>query len=140
MLNKIEIFEFILEWFSLINNHEPVRKLTDKLNADDFELKFPEKTITNTEEFCDWYNTVTNKYFDQVHNVKNIDIEISEEKADIILMLNWEARSWEPTNPYSCYTNCEIIQSWILVKDPSKNKPAIKKYIVNYLKEQKGAI
>lgn len=137
MLNKIEIIKFVLEWFNLINNHEPIEKLIDKLDANGFELKFPEKTITNIDEFQNWYNTVTNKYFDQVHNVKNIDIEISEEKTDIILTLNWEARSWEPQSPYSNYLNCDVVQSWVLVKDYKKNKPAIKKYIVNYLKESK---
>lgn len=140
MLDKIEIIEFILEWFSLINNHESIEKLIDMLDTNGFELRFPEKTITGKEELEDWYNSVIHKYFDQVHNVKNVDIELSKGKADIILTLNWEARFWEAPNPYSNYLKCEVIQSWVLVKDPVKNKPKIKKYIVNYLKDLKGSV
>ena len=137
MLTKLEIYKFILEWFDLITNQKIVDELIERLDENGFELKFPETTITDVEEFKNWYKTVKNQYFNQVHNVKNIDIEISKNQADIILTLNWEAHSRDVENPYSKKINCDVIQSWVIAKNKKTNKPIIKKYIVNYMNENK---
>jgi hypothetical protein len=136
MLTKIEIYKFILEWFDALDNHKPINMLTEKLDENGFEIKFPDTTIQNLEELQNWYKSVKKDFYDEIHIIKNIDIEITEKQAEVILTLNWEARSRDIQEAYSKNMNCDIIQSWIMTEN-KENKPVIKQYTLNYIKEKK---
>ena len=129
-VDKPAILKFVREWFSRINNHEPVEDLLAMLAPDGFILQFPETTLSSEEAFRTWYREVTCKYFDQTHDVKQLQIASDEHAIEITLLVNWRAKSWEAPAAYSTLLNFDAIQTWRIDVLNGNRRPVIKRYKV----------
>jgi hypothetical protein len=129
-VEKPVILKFIRDWFSQINNHGSVESLLAMLAPDGFMLQFPEATLNSEEAFRAWYQEVTSKYFDQNHDVKQLQIDRDEGGVEITLLVNWQAKTWESPAAYSTYLNFDAIQSWRIEALPRGHQPVIKRYTV----------
>lgn len=128
-MNKFEIISMMRTWFRHISDHEPVQKLIPMLDLKNLKMKFPEATLTTTEQFAGWYATVSEKFFNVEHILKQVDIKISGDKAEVFLVVNWKAETREPLQALSTKIDCDAYQEWIVVKG-SDGKPKISSYDV----------
>lgn len=129
-MDKPAILKFVRQWFSLLNDHGPVESFLAMLAPDGFVLQFPEATLSGEEAFRAWYQKVTNKYFDQSHDVKQLQIDPGKDSIEITLLVNWRARTWEAPAAYSTCLDFDVIQSWRIKILPRDHQPVIKHYKV----------
>jgi len=129
-MTEWDVKELVFSWFRKITSKVPVEELLSMLNSEELEMKFPEETLQSYDDFKKWYETVTNKFFNQVHEVKMLDVEVSGDKAAVKLIVNWQAETWEPPSPFSQRDGSYVHQSWIVKKDAKTGKPVITTYHV----------
>lgn len=86
----------ILTWYHGTNEHLPVEQL-EPLLAFDVEMRYPNRPepFVGRQAFRDWYADVLSKYFDETHIVELWDITIGRNQAVAVVVVRWEARSWE---------------------------------------------
>lgn len=135
-MQKKDIYLFVRKWFHLITDHASVERLLAMLETEDLEMKFPEQTLVDTEDFKQWYQEVTNQFFDQVHDIKNIEVELDNDTAYLTILVNWRAHTWDPPDAYSNYIDSDAVQTWQIVKNEA-GELKIKKYIVEALKDNR---
>ena len=129
MLIKSDVNKLVYYWFKKLTDHAPIEEMIAMLSKDDLYMKFPETDFNNIDGFNNWYHAVTNKFFDQIHNILSLDISIESNIAKVTLVVNWQAKSWDPPEGYSKWVGVNAHQSWIVVED-STGRPVIKSYKV----------
>lgn len=129
-LSTYKVKEFVYYWFKKLTDHAPMDELLSMLHTEDLLMKFPETVLQNENDFRKWYKTVTNKFFDQVHEIKMLEVSINGDTADVHLIVNWQARTWNPPDPYSKWEGVYAHQNWQVIKDRKTGKPVIRSYIV----------
>lgn len=130
--------KLVFEWFKKLTDHAPLEELKEMLYLEDLTMKFPEATLENEKDFENWYKDVSQTFFDQVHELKMLDMVLNADTAEVKLIVNWQARTWDPPAGYSQWTGFYAHQSWKIVKDGSKLK--IKEYIVESLEDMEGPL
>ncbi len=136
MLVRTEILHLIRQWFRRLNDHAPVDTMLSMLAPDGFEMKFPEGIISTTKDFMAWYSDVTSKFFDQMHELKNIRIDINGDEADVTVYVNWVAHTWKTPDAYSVRLDFDAFQTWKVVK-AADGSIRIKRYVVDELEDNK---
>ena len=131
MLTELIIKSFVFDWFKMLDNHVDVSDVVSVLSNDKLMMNFPEATYTSIDGFIEWYNKVTNCFFDEIHDLKMIDIVINCDEATINLIVNWQTKTWEPPAAKSIWMGYDCYQKWIVTK--ANDKIVIKEYIVEKL-------
>ncbi len=139
-LTDWEVKELVYTWFKKITVKVPVEELLAMLNSEELEMEFPEETLRSNDDFVKWYKVVTNKFFNQVHEVKLLDVDISEGQAKVNLIVNWQAHTWDPPAPFSKWAGFDIHQTWIVKRDSNLKKAVITKYHVGKLEPMQGPL
>lgn len=134
-LSTYEIRELVFTWFRKLTDHAPIEELLALLKIDALQMKFPETTIDSRDGFIQWYEGVTRKFFDQVHETKSLDIELHHDSATVRLVVNWQARTWDPPEGYSRFTSMYAYQTWQISKEPNSGRAVIRVYSVDRLEE-----
>lgn len=134
-LNNWEVQELIYEWFRKLTTKAPLGEMLVMLSSKELEMNFPERKLRNLTDFKEWYNSVTRLFFDQVHEIKMLSIDIAGNEAIINLMVNWQARTWKAPAAFSKWQGFNIHQKWVVEKDQKTGKPVILKYEVGELKQ-----
>jgi hypothetical protein len=129
-LTNREVQELVYTWFKKLTDKVPVEELLAMLSAEDLELRFPEKTLRGYADFREWYTTVTHLFFDQVHDVKMLAVDLDGIQATVNLVVNWQARTWEPPAAYSKWQGFYVHQTWSVKKHTKTGKPVIVSYQV----------
>jgi hypothetical protein len=137
-ITKVQLYQLVRDWFRHINDHASFDEIMQYLSPDGFLMKFPEGIISCKEDFKKWYDDVTHKFFDQIHEIVNIETEIFEKKANITIYVNWHAHTWESPSPYSEYLNFDAMQSWEVAYNENLKKIVITKYIIESLESNEG--
>ena len=137
-LTRFGVKKLVYTWFRKITDHAPVEEMIDMLDSSALEMTFPEATLKNTADFKEWYKTVIHKFFDQVHEVKMLDVELEGDTATVHLVVNWHALTWEPPAPYSKWEGVYAHQNWTVRKDRVSGKPVITKYYVTEFESMGG--
>src|SRR3954454_5325317 len=99
--NEHTIRELVLNWYRLLDVHAPFEDVQSSLAQQDLEFRLPETTLRTIEEFRTWYEGVLRIFFDEVHEVKTLDVTIDGSRAAVSLMVNWKASRWRPPAPRS---------------------------------------
>ncbi len=114
---KLEITSLVREWFFAITMQQSEEVLLDKL-AGKFELKFPEATLSNRAGFSSWYQGVKEKFFDQQHLIRHLDINfIDANQAFLVVWVNWQAKLRTQDKPQSEHLDFDAMQLWRVVKE-----------------------
>lgn len=129
-LTNWDVQKLVYSWFRKITIKVPVEELLSMLSSEELEMKFPEETLRSHADFRKWYKTVTHKFFNQVHEVKMLDVDVSGDKAVVSLIVNWQADIWEPPAPFSKREGYYVHQTWTAKMDQSTGKPVITTYDV----------
>src|SRR3990172_6611869 len=119
-------------WYQLLDVHAPMVDILPLLATEGLEMKFPEATLRSLPDFESWYQRVIRTFFDEVHTMKELNVSVAPNgsKADIKLVVYWEASVWSPPDRLSKRLMMDAYQTWVVVPSPA-GKPVVKTYIVD---------
>jgi hypothetical protein len=138
-LDEVSTRAMVHEWYRLLDVHAPYEQVAPLVASDGLEMRFPEATLTTTEQFREWYEGVVRRFFDEIHEMKELDVAIEGNQAEVKLVVNWQARIWDPPEAKSKWLGFDAYQTWIVVPSPETGKPVIKTYIVDKLDPMPGS-
>ena len=129
-LTQGEVLELVYTWFRSITSKIKLDELLPLLSNTKLEMVFPEKTLHNYTDFAGWYEDVTHLFFDQVHDIKLLTVDLKEQQANVTLIVNWQSRTWQAPAATSQWQSSNVHQSWIVERDESSGRPVISTYKV----------
>lgn len=136
-LTKEAIKDFAVEWYKLLDVHAPQVDFLPLLANEELEMVFPEATVKGHAGFEGWFQRVIRIFFDEVHLVKEVTSEIKGNKANVKVVVQWEASVWNAPEAYSKRIKLDAFQTWEMKL--SDGMPVITKYIVDELKYHQGS-
>jgi hypothetical protein len=138
-LTKEEIDDLAARWYKALDVHAPIEELYDMLLDDGNEMLWPEGPTYGHAGFKTWYDRVTRLFFDEVHTITKVDPKIDGESADVEVVVNWQAKVWNPPEPNSKFLGFDAYQTWQVVRSPETGKAVIKRYAVDNLEAMPGS-
>jgi hypothetical protein len=102
-------------------------------------MRFPEATLKGQPAFVEWYEGVTRKFFDEIHDMKELNIDPAGDEANVKLVVNWQAKVWNPPDAKSKWLGFDAYQTWIVKRSPQSGRPVIATYIVDELRPMEGS-
>jgi hypothetical protein len=115
-----EIKKFAAAWYLALDQHVPVEEAYKFLADEGLNMQFPDGDIRNFDSFKRWYDRVTNLFFDENHNVQSVEATISGDRAEVRVVVGWQASWFEPPAAKSKRTAMDATQLWT-VRRSSKN-------------------
>jgi len=137
-LTESEVNQLAADWYKMLDIHVPVDEYVPLL-ADDVEFRFPERTVRGFGGYRGWYEAVTNKFFDEVHTLKKVEVTTQGDSADVKVVVNWQASVWNPPAARSERINADAYQTWVVTRSPRTQKAVIQLYIVDSLEYAPGS-
>jgi hypothetical protein len=131
-LTESEVNQFVADWYRKLDVHAPIAEVLPRL-VGDIEMQLPETTLHGLAEFTAWYDGVIHTFFDEVHTLQTLQITTTDDRADVQLVVRWEASRWQAPAPTSERLAFDADQRWIVVRSPTTHQPALATYIVNSL-------
>ena len=138
-LTAPEVKALVVDWYKKLDAHAPMVELLPMLADQDLEMRFPEGTVRGHAGFESWYEGVIRIFFDEVHELKQVEITIAREQADVRLVVNWQAHRWKPPAPKSEWLAFDAAQQWVVKRLPNSNRPVVVTYIVEGLTPVPGS-
>jgi len=130
-----QIQQFVADWYAALDRHVPYAEVVRYLDEDGIRFVFPETAVTTVDGLKQWYDTVTNRFFDEAHRVDLADVRFDGDVADVHVVVNWKTSVWNPPEPTSDRLEYESDQSWQVSVGPD-GRPRIRTYVVNNLVPQ----
>jgi hypothetical protein len=134
LLTTKEIENLAATWYKKLDVHAPLVELLPLVDGDELEMKFPEATLRSQAEFEAWYERVIRVFFDEVHTLKQVHSKITEDGAEVKVVVRWEASVWNPPAAASQRIKLDAHQTWFVVRDSETQRPVIARYTVDELK------
>lgn len=129
-----EIEALASTWYKKLDVHAPLVELLPLVASDGLEMVFPEATLRSPAEFEGWYLRVIRLFFDEVHTLKQVKSTITEDGAEVKVVVHWEASVWNPPAASSSRIKLDAYQTWRVIRDADTDKPVIARYTVDELK------
>jgi SnoaL-like domain len=137
-LTKESISAMVTLWYQALDRHDDLTLVLPFLVEEGLEMHFPEGVSSGREGFTDWYRTVTRRFFDEVHTVKQVEVSgLTDTEADVKVVVNWQARIWDPPGPRSQWLGFDAYQTWKVTA--GSGGPQILTYIVDSLDPMPGS-
>jgi hypothetical protein len=137
-LDDADVREMVTKWYQLLDVHAPEVDLLPLLSDAGLEMQFPEGPLHGLDDFKHWYETVTHTFFDEKHVLKEVNVTLSGERADIDIIVNWQARRWRPPLAQSDWIGFDAYQRWKVLLNAG-GKPVVINYIVDKLEPMQGS-
>jgi hypothetical protein len=138
-LNETKVRQLVEKWYQLLDVHAPEADVLALLSDTGLELMLPEGPVHGVDGFRRWYQTVTHAFFDEKHVLNEVNVTISDERADVDIIVNWQAKRWRPPAANSEALDFVAVQHWVVVCSAPKGEPVILTYIVDSLTPQPGS-
>ena len=138
-LTEAEVKQFVLNWYRKLDVHAPVEELLPLLAVKGLEVRLPETTLHSHADFVKWYEGVTHKFFNEVHTMKELNVKIAPDQADVQLVVNWQAYVWNPPAPNSQWLGFDAAQRWVVKPSSDNGRPLVVTYIVDALTPMPGS-
>ena len=133
------LHDFAVEWYRALDVHKPAAEVLTMV-AEDAEFQFPEITTHGHREFVDnWYEVVIRRFFDEVHTVKEVVPAGAGDRKDLKVVVNWQAKVWDPPEPNSKWLGMDAYQTWQVRRSPTTGRPVIVRYVVDDLVLMEGS-
>jgi hypothetical protein len=129
-LTNGDVQELVYTWFQRITDKVEMNELLALLSSEELEMRFPGTVIRSHADFTRWYEGVKNHFFDQVHELKMLAVDLDGTQAKVTLVVNWQARTWKPPAAYSEWQQVNVHQTWVVKQEPRSGKPVISSYHV----------
>ncbi len=136
--SRAEIEAFVADWYRKLDIHAPAEELISMV-ADQVEMQFPEGTVRGVEEFRAWYEGVIRLFFDELHTVTRVGIVWRDDRYRLDVIVNWQARRWNPPAPRSEWIGFDAYQRWEMIASPASGRPVVVRYIVDELRAMPGS-
>ncbi|GAA0384103.1 hypothetical protein GCM10009530_38730 [Microbispora corallina] len=137
-MTEAEVRRLVREWYEALDRHDPVEKVAVFLANEGLVMKFPEGTLHGLDDFRGWYDTVINRFFDEVHELKAVDVTpAGPGQADVRVVVNWQARIWDRPAPRSAWLGFDATQTWSVVSEDGAVR--IRSYVVDALDPMPGS-
>ncbi len=136
--SRAEIEAFVADWYRKLDIHAPAEELISMV-ADQVEMQFPEGTVRGVEEFRTWYEGVIRLFFDELHTVTRVGIVWRDDRYRLDVIVNWQARRWNPPAPRSEWIGFDAYQRWEMIASPASGRPVVVRYIVDELRAMPGS-
>jgi hypothetical protein len=137
-LSEIDVRRLVQDWYDALDRHDPVSDVLPYLASNGLVMQFPEATLHGADDFRDWYHAVTHRFFDEVHVLSQVEVRlVSPVHADLLVVVNWQARIWNPPQPHSEWLGFDATQSWSVVLQDGAAR--IRRYIVDDLAPMPGS-
>ncbi|MFI0421853.1 hypothetical protein [Spongiactinospora sp. 9N601] len=131
--------EWVAGWYRALDRHDDIETLWDHLTGDDLTMVFPEGTSRGHGDFRKWYETVTNRFFDEQHTVTSVEVgPWHDGAATLKVVVNWQARIWDPPAARSEWIGFDAYQTWEVVAGPAGDL-RIRNYVVDRLEPMPGS-
>jgi hypothetical protein len=129
-----QVQRFVADWYSALDRHVPFTQVREYLVPGEVRFAFPETTVTTHEGLKGWYDTVTNRFFDEAHRVDLAEVEFDGDIARVHVVVNWATSVWDAPAATSQRLEYESDQDWeVSVAD---GRPRLRTYVVNSLTPQ----
>ena len=137
-LTEKALAEFAVAWYQALDRHDDIGSVETYLVPDDLEFVLPETTTHGLSGFEGWYDAVTHKFFDEVHEVTGTEArDLTPESATLKVVVRWQASKWEAPGPRSERLDFHAEQTWDVVASPTG--PRIRKYAVDVFDPNPGS-
>jgi hypothetical protein len=137
-LTEAEVKKLVDDWYLALDVHAPVEELVRLVASNGLEMYWPEGPTFGVDEFKGWYDRITHTFFDEVHTMKELAISPRGDEADVKLVVNWQARVWNPPDAKSKWLGMDARQTWV-VRRSDDGRPVIQKYVVDGLDPMEGS-
>jgi len=134
-----EVQELAKVWYQKLDVHAPLEEFVPLLAEDGLEMVFPEATVQGFEGFKGWYERVIGIFFDEVHTLKEVKMTPQGDRADVKVVVRWEASVWQPPKPNSERIILDAYQTWVVKRSPKTHKPVVSRYVVDSLDYAEGS-
>ena len=138
-LAEASVKQLVDEWYHLLDVHAPVEELVPLLADDGLEMYWPEGPTFGIDGFKGWYERVTRTFFDEIHTMKELAITSRGDQADVKLVVNWQARVWNPPDAKSKWLGMDARQTWVVSPSADGSHAVIQKYVVDGLDPMEGS-
>lgn len=138
-LTEAEIQEVAAVWYRKLDVHAPLEEFVPLLAENGLEMRFPEATVYGFDGFKGWYERVIGIFFDEVHTLKDVKATVTEDIAEVKVVVKWEASMWNPPAANSERITLDAYQTWVMKRSPSTGKPVVQTYIVDSLNYYEGS-
>jgi hypothetical protein len=138
-LSEAEVDEFARAWYAKLDVHAPMIELLPMLADSDLEMTFPEGVTRGHVGFEAWYQRVIRIFFDEVHTVKEVKLTPSGGQAEAKVVVNWQAKVWNPPEAKSKWLGFDAYQTWVVRRSPTTRKVEIVRYVVDKLDPMEGS-
>ena len=134
-----EITRFTKDWYRKLDVHAPMVDILPMLAARGLKMKFPEATLRGQAAFESWYQGVIRIFFDEVHKVTSVKSKIEGSRADVKIVVRWEASRWNPPAAESDRIVLDAYQTWKVRRSKATGGLEVTEYIVDRIKYSKGS-
>jgi hypothetical protein len=135
-----QLRSYATNWFAALDRHADIDSLLPLLADDELEMHFPEGVQKGHAGFRSWYDSVTRRFFDEVHELKEFAVTRHDDtRAEIRLIVNWQAKIWDPPEPRSKWLGFDATQTWEVRRSPGTSDLQMVRYIVNTLNPMPGS-
>ncbi|MGK3986305.1 nuclear transport factor 2 family protein [Sorangium sp. So ce136] len=134
-----EVKRLVRAWYAKLDAHAPVEELLPMLADEELTLELPEGTVRGHAGFKAWYDGVTRKFFDEVHELVDLCVQMAEAEAHVTLVVNWQARVWTPPAASSRWLGFDAAQRWVVRRCRGSGAPVIVRYLVDSLTPMPGS-
>ncbi len=117
-IDQVKIFA--AAWFFALDQHVPLEQACSFLADNDLNMQFPDGDIRGFDTFRLWYERVTNLFFDEIHTIHSVEGTIDGDRAELRVVVGWQASWFEPPAAKSRRTSMDATQDWI-VRPSAKN-------------------
>lgn len=115
-----QVRAFAAGWFLALDEHVPVEEAYSFLADDGLNMQFPDGDIRDFASFESWYDRVTNLFFDEIHSVHSVEGTIAGDRAELRVVVAWQASWFDPPAAKSKRTSMDATQDWT-VRRSGKN-------------------
>lgn len=138
-LSRAEIEAFAATWYRKLDIHAPAEELVSLVAEQGLEMQFPEGLITGVDAFRRWYEGVIGIFFDEVHTITRVSPSWQADRAQVEVVVNWQARRWRPPAARSEWIGFDAYQQWEMFRSPASGQPVILRYVVKELRSMAGS-
>jgi hypothetical protein len=136
-LSQATVKKLVDDWYVALDVHAPVEDVVPFLASSGLEMYWPEGPTFGVDGFKGWYDRVTRTFFDEVHTMKDLVITPRGDEVDVKLVVNWQARVWNPPDAKSKWLGMDARQSWVVRSEDGR--PVIQKYVVDGIDLMEGS-
>jgi hypothetical protein len=124
-----ELREIILTWWKLQDAHAGLSAFLPIIAAEGFEIRLGDRSMKGYQGLEE-HRELKRMFFDESHDMKSLDVDISKDGAEARSVTRWEASYRVEPSPSSRKVKAELIHSWSLKRSSSTKKAVIVRQVL----------